>query len=212
MPTSSASADDAASGRRREVLDAALDLLAEHGYAGASLRKLAARVGISQPSLYHYFRTKEELVETVLATYAGDMFGALDPAALPRRLEDVPQWIVDGVYTIYARPSHAKFVRVAFSVSRSNPRFGTLLRKIFVDQADIGMRLVMQRFVAAGEIGADESADFCRVIVNAIGLRFMEEKVLFEERELGEPFHRFARLVVQVGETWVRAQRRRRRK
>jgi AcrR family transcriptional regulator len=189
------------------VLDAALDLLAEQGYAGASLRKLAARVGMSQPSLYHYFRTKEELVEQVLATYAGDMFG-LDPAALPRRLEDVPRWIVQTVYEIYARPSHAKFVRVAFSVSRVNPRFGALLRTIFVDQADVGMRLVMQRFVAAGEIAADEAADFCRVIINAIGLRFMEEKVLFEERELGDSFHRFAELVVHVGETWIRAQRR----
>ena len=53
--------------RRREVLAAALELLADEGYAGASLRKVAAKVGIAQPSLYHYFRTKEEIVEQVLA-------------------------------------------------------------------------------------------------------------------------------------------------
>lgn len=205
-------ADDAPSGRRREVIEAALDLLAEQGYAGASLRKLAAKVGMAQPSLYHYFRTKEDLVEAVLATFAGDMFSALDPDAVPRRLEDVPRAVVQTVYRVYARPTHAKFVRVAFAVSRLDLRFASLMRTIFVDQADVGIRLLMRPFVDAGELGEDEANDLCRTLINAVGLRFMEEQALFEERELSPAFHRFTEFVVEIGETWIRAQRRRRRR
>ena len=41
---------EARTARRDEVLDAARALIAEHGVAGASLRKLASQLGISQPS------------------------------------------------------------------------------------------------------------------------------------------------------------------
>ncbi len=44
--------------RREEILEAALELIAEHGVAGASLRMLAKELGMSQPSLYHYFPSK----------------------------------------------------------------------------------------------------------------------------------------------------------
>ncbi len=33
---------------------------------GASLRRLAARLGMSQPSLYHYFTSKDELITAIL--------------------------------------------------------------------------------------------------------------------------------------------------
>ena len=52
--------------RREEVLDAGLSLISELGVAGASLRKLAARLGMSQPSLYHYFESKDALVQQII--------------------------------------------------------------------------------------------------------------------------------------------------
>jgi len=48
--------------RREEILAAALRLFSEHG---VSTRQIAAAVGISQPSLYAYFPTKQVLVEEV---------------------------------------------------------------------------------------------------------------------------------------------------
>src|SRR4051812_6281249 len=59
--------------RREEVLDAGLSLISELGVAGASLRKLAARLGMSQPSLYHYFDSKDELVRQIIEHCASRM-------------------------------------------------------------------------------------------------------------------------------------------
>jgi AcrR family transcriptional regulator len=47
--------------RRVQVLDAALDVFAEHGLAGASTDEIARKAGISQPYLFRLFRTKKEL-------------------------------------------------------------------------------------------------------------------------------------------------------
>lgn len=197
--------------RRQEIIAAALELLAEEGYAGASLRKLAARLGIAQPSLYHYFRTKEELVEQVLATYAGQMFFAMDPSRLPTRLEEVPRFIADTTLRVYERPTHALFVRVAISVSRTHERFGTLMRRVFVEQAAWGIQQIMRPFVDAGEIDADEALDLVRMMINAIGLRLIEDQVMFAAHEPGPDFARYVDFVVEVGDTWVRARRARRR-
>lgn len=183
--------------RRREVLEAALELMAEQGYAGASLRKLAAKLGMQQPSLYHYFASKQELVEQIIATFAGDMLVA-DGGVLPTKLEDVPAWIRDTVIALYSRPTHPLFVRVVFSVARIEPRYGKLLREIFVDRVELAMRMFAKPFVDRGEIEEHVAVFSARMTINAIGLKLMEEKVLFDERPLGPDVIAYADYVVEA--------------
>src|SRR6266498_2998339 len=45
--------------RYREVLNTAASVFAEKGYAGASTRDIAERLGVRQASLYYYFPSKE---------------------------------------------------------------------------------------------------------------------------------------------------------
>ncbi|MFC9791396.1 TetR/AcrR family transcriptional regulator [Streptomyces sp. NPDC057695] len=53
--------------RRAEILRAALEVIAERGYRGATLGSVAERVGLTQQGLLHYFPTKEALLVAVLA-------------------------------------------------------------------------------------------------------------------------------------------------
>ncbi|MFF0432308.1 TetR/AcrR family transcriptional regulator [Streptomyces sp. NPDC004327] len=52
--------------RRTEIVRAALEVIAERGYRGASLGAVAERVGLTQQGLLHYFPTKEALLVAVL--------------------------------------------------------------------------------------------------------------------------------------------------
>lgn len=47
---------------REEILEATHQLMSERGYAAMSMDELAARVGVSKPTLYNQFPTKEDLV------------------------------------------------------------------------------------------------------------------------------------------------------
>ncbi|WP_269713856.1 TetR/AcrR family transcriptional regulator [Caulobacter sp. NIBR2454] len=49
--------------RREEILAAALRLIGEHGLHGLSTRQIADAVGVSQPSLYEYFASRDEIVD-----------------------------------------------------------------------------------------------------------------------------------------------------
>lgn len=52
--------------KREEILTRALEVIAREGYHGASVKELAAAVGLSQAGLLHYFDSKEELFTEIL--------------------------------------------------------------------------------------------------------------------------------------------------
>ena len=49
------------------ILRAASQLFARKGYTGTSTREIAAAVGIRQPSLFHHFASKRDILETLMA-------------------------------------------------------------------------------------------------------------------------------------------------
>jgi AcrR family transcriptional regulator len=52
--------------RRREIVDAASRIFARHGYAGGSLRQIAADVGVTPAALARHFDNKYGLLQAVL--------------------------------------------------------------------------------------------------------------------------------------------------
>ncbi|WEG08212.1 TetR/AcrR family transcriptional regulator [Microbacterium horticulturae] len=76
--------------KREEILTRALDVIAREGYRGASVKELAAAVGLSQAGLLHYFDSKEELFTEILRKrdeIDTSAFGDLD--ALPADVNGV---------------------------------------------------------------------------------------------------------------------------
>src|SRR5262245_17904275 len=56
--------------RRDAIVEAAVRLFEEMGYEGASMNELAKRLGGSKATLYGYFPSKEDLLVTVVQTFA----------------------------------------------------------------------------------------------------------------------------------------------
>ena len=52
--------------RRAQLLATALDVFAAKGLDGATVKDLSDAAGVAQGLLYHYFRSKEELLQAVL--------------------------------------------------------------------------------------------------------------------------------------------------
>ena len=51
---------------RKRILEAALEVFAQHGYRGATLDQIAEASGLSKPNILYYFTGKEEIHVTLL--------------------------------------------------------------------------------------------------------------------------------------------------
>src|ERR1700761_9220460 len=67
VPMSALSADaPPAEDTRARVLQVALELFAERGFAETSTRELSERLGFTKAALYYYFRTKDDLLAALI--------------------------------------------------------------------------------------------------------------------------------------------------
>jgi AcrR family transcriptional regulator len=63
---------------RREILLAAAEVFARHGYAAATLADLAEAAGYAPPSLYRYFRSKEEIFSSLTDLLKRELHGTFE--------------------------------------------------------------------------------------------------------------------------------------
>jgi AcrR family transcriptional regulator len=51
---------------RSRIQEVALELFIEQGYEGTSLREIAERLGVTKAALYYHFKTKEDIVASLM--------------------------------------------------------------------------------------------------------------------------------------------------
>lgn len=56
----------------RLIIDAAVDVIAEHGFHGAQVSKIAKQAGVADGTIYIYFKNKEDLLISVFKEKMGE--------------------------------------------------------------------------------------------------------------------------------------------
>lgn len=72
--------------KRKQILDAAIRVFAEHGYHGARVSDIAERAGVAHGLLYHYFASKDDVLRTIFTENWGALiarFRAVEAADEP---------------------------------------------------------------------------------------------------------------------------------
>ena len=64
--------------RRGEILAAATRIFLQEGVAGATMRRIAAEVGVSPTALYVYFPDKEAILEAIAQAWFIELLGVLE--------------------------------------------------------------------------------------------------------------------------------------
>lgn len=156
--------------RRDEILRIALGLLAAKGVEGTGLREIAERVGVSQPALYHYFESKEALVDAVITWRRDD--ARAKQAAVLRRLEGAKSLrqglviIAESLLHLWHSPENEDFHRLILSeLSRQGP-LAARLRRDFVEP---GVQWAERLFTTLIRIGKVRDLDPGLLAVQFIG-------------------------------------------
>ncbi|OBF90842.1 spore coat protein CotS [Mycobacterium sp. 852002-51163_SCH5372311] len=161
---------------RRRILDAAIEVFGEVGYAAAAWGTIIERTGMTKGALYHHFDSKESLASAIIEEGSNAMLaafrnvcGSSSPA-----LENM----IHGTFTIAEVLSTDKMARAAERLSGAlsgfndaATRFGTWLVELMTAEA--------RRAAAEGDLRQDvEPTVVSELIVGAVlGMRLLNNSV-----------------------------------
>lgn len=136
--------------RRQELLDRIVVYLAENGLAQATLRPMAASLGVSINRLVHHFGSKEELLSTALRR-AIDQQVAVQAEWLAKN----PRMSLVELYRKWWRwmsesPEHLASIRLNYEAAALDPKVTGLAGEVRADQIGVWRHDAEQRLIADG--------------------------------------------------------------
>lgn len=94
---------------RARIVEAALQLIADHGFSATSTREISERLGFTKAALYYHFRTKEDLLAAIVAPAMADL-AALVGSGAPTTTPADRRRLVEGYVDLVA--THVDLIRV----------------------------------------------------------------------------------------------------
>ena len=80
QPTGNENGDEPSRGelRRRTIMEVASEVFSKKGYGGATISEIAGKAGIAEASIYQYFKSKEQLLLSVLGNWFVELADELE--------------------------------------------------------------------------------------------------------------------------------------
>ncbi|GAB6928274.1 TetR/AcrR family transcriptional regulator [Paenibacillus sp. JCM 10914] len=72
--------------RRNEILDAADELFGLKGFDGTSTNNILEKVGIARGTLYHHFKSKEDIMDALIERYSDRLLSAAQEIAIDKSI------------------------------------------------------------------------------------------------------------------------------
>jgi TetR/AcrR family fatty acid metabolism transcriptional regulator len=148
--------------RRRELVDAAVRVFARNGFHASRVGDIAEEAGVAHGLLYHYFRSKDEVLETIFReTWSGLVFET-------KRIEEAD---------IALREQLRRFARIYLGSWLMTPELIRVLVREVARSPDVGNQvdeirelfLALQRMIEAarerGEVRAECDAQLAAWVV-----------------------------------------------
>jgi DNA-binding transcriptional regulator YbjK len=115
--------------RREQVIDAVLDVIAEHGVTGVTYRTVATAAGLPFGSMTYYFPSKDEMVFAAFERFAHQSFGHMD-AATDVAVEDLVDRLTELVLVeADGRPRDRLLLAELYVLSYRDERYAELTRE-----------------------------------------------------------------------------------
>ena len=168
-----ATADQADSAKRRQIMDGARKVFLAQGFDGASMGEIARAAGVSKGTLYVYFDSKEKLFETI--THEACMAQAEGVFSFDHTDHNVAAVLTRtgrGFIKFLTRPGGMSALRTVISIAARMPEIGTEFYDTGPAKGIALLRDYLEAQVAAGvlaiedcEVAAAQFLDACSATV-----------------------------------------------
>ncbi|MEG4942827.1 TetR/AcrR family transcriptional regulator [Microcoleus sp. F4-D5] len=136
------------------ILQAALELLAEVGFAAMSMDAIAARAGVGKTTIYRRYASKEELVADAIESIREEIV-IPDTGNLQSDIDT----LIQNAAQITLNPIGRQTVAMIISSASSNPQFAQIYWTKYLQPRRKAFAVVLERAKARKEIQADLDSD-----------------------------------------------------
>jgi AcrR family transcriptional regulator len=166
---------------RAEALERAMRVFWERGYEGASVAFLTQAMGITPPSLYAAFGSKEELFREALALY-----DATEGAPMSRALTEAPtaraavEAILRANVDLCSDPANPGGCMMVLSATAGAPALGPVRAQLTENRcaSEQALRRRLEQAVTAGELATETDtaavAAFYATVVHGLSIQALD--------------------------------------
>ncbi len=109
--------------REKRILDAALNIFARMGYSGTTMDAVAAEAGLTKPTLYSYFPSKESLFQAMMLGKRDRMLDVFEHPSPEGMVQDLYTFAWDYADTVM-RPDMLSLARLIIGEVQRFPEIG----------------------------------------------------------------------------------------
>jgi AcrR family transcriptional regulator len=153
--------------RPGEILDAAMTVFAEKGFAAARMADIAARAGVTKGTIYLYFPSKEEVFKKLVREHIGTTLTdvAQKAAAYPGTVRDFLALFFAMVGEIIRRGERTVLPKIIISESGNFPELARFYREEVINRGTAMMSGIIARGMERGELRPLPVADVTRLVI-----------------------------------------------
>ncbi len=139
--------------RPGELLDAALDLFVEKGFAATRAEEVAARAGVSKGTLFLYFASKEDLFQAVVRENISGRFNEWNAefAAFEGSSAEMLRYCMQVWWERLGATKASGITKLIMSEARNFPEIAAFYHREVIDPGKQLIRRILQRGVDRGE-------------------------------------------------------------
>jgi AcrR family transcriptional regulator len=139
--------------RPQEILEAALGVFAEKGFARTRMDDIAARAGVTKGTIYLYFENKEAVFRSLVSTSIGDALGRV--VGLVEGFEgpsaDLVRMTLAAMGQFVLTSDRVVLPKIVIAESGAFPEIARFYRQEIIDRGLTALTGVIQRGIDRGE-------------------------------------------------------------
>jgi len=160
--------------RRAQIVDCAVEAIAELGYGAASIRKIAERVGVAMSVVLYHFGNKDDLVAAIVDRAYRTMLASMVPAVEPETSAGGMVHAYIRTYTAYMKAHRTLLLAVAEIGSNYRSREGLRLDQMVLapdvqtELAKVDLESILAAVQRDGQVGGVPVKSFATALRGVI--------------------------------------------
>ncbi len=156
--------------RKEQIMQVALELIAQEGFSNVTISKIASKAKISKGLMYNYFESKEELIIEIMTKGLYKLEAAFDPNKDGILTDDELHFLIDETCNILE--SNSKFWRLYFIIM-FQPEVYSLILKDLLKILKPFLTITRNYFTRKGYSDPESEVQFFGAVLDGIALKFV---------------------------------------